>query len=324
MKFIKKLVIAAALTLVAVVANASDYPNKPIHLIVPLAAGGGGDVAARLVASELSRILGQSVIVENKAGASSVIGTSYVAKAEPDGYTLLFITDFHAINEAMSRLGKLQSKLPYDSFKDFETVGQVLNLQIALLASQKSGIKSMRELAAKAKTMNGGMSAGMLGEGSPHYLAFLNMQQMAGYKLIEVPYAGSGPATVAVQSGEVDLAFSTVGAGMQMEKSNRVTVLAVSGPARDPLAPNIPTIAESGYPGFSIQSWMGILAPKGVSPDKLRILNTALNKALASPELVKKIQAAGMYPAPKSREQFTALIAQEADKVEKIYKNVKK
>ncbi|WP_421956384.1 Bug family tripartite tricarboxylate transporter substrate binding protein [Polaromonas sp.] len=320
----KKLVIAAAMTLVAAVASASDYPNKPIRLIVPLAAGGGGDVAARLVANELSGILGQNVIVENKAGASSMIGTSYAAKSDPDGYTLLFVTDFHSINEAMNRLGKLQGKLPYDSFKDFETVGQVLDLQIALLASQKSGIKSMRELSAKAKAMNGGMSAGMLGEGSPHYLAFLNMQQMGGYKLIEVPYGGSGPATVAVQAGEVDLAFSTVGAGLQMEKSNRVTALAVSGPARDPLAPNIPTIAESGYPGFSIQSWMGILAPKGVSQDKLQLLNTALNKALAAPELVKKIKAAGMYPAPKSREQFTALIAQEADKVERIYKNAKK
>lgn len=324
MKLINKLTIAVAVTLAALTASASDYPNKPIRLVVPLAAGGGGDVAARLVATELAGILGQNVIVENKAGASSTIGTSYVAKSEADGYTLLFVTDFHSINEAMNRLGKLQGKLPYDSLRDFEAVGQVLDLQIALLASQKSGIKSMRELTAKAKAMNGGMSAGMLGEGSPHYLAFLNMQQMGGYKLIEVPYGGSGPATVAVQAGEVDLAFSTVGAGVQMEKNNRVTVLAVSGPARDPLAPNVPTIAESGYPGFSIQSWMGILAPKGVSPDKLKMLNAALNKALVAPELVKKIKAAGMYPAPRSREQFTTLIAQEADKLEKIYKNVNK
>jgi tripartite-type tricarboxylate transporter receptor subunit TctC len=322
-KLIQKMVIAAAVTLIATVTNASDYPNKPIRLIVPLAAGGGGDVAARLVASEMGSILGQNVIVENKSGASSAIGTSYVAKSEPDGYTLLFITDFHAINEAMNRLGKLQSKLPYDSLKDFDAVGQVLNLQIALLASEKSGVKSMRELNAKAKAMNGSMSAGMLGEGSPHYLAFLNMQKMAGYKLIEVPYGGSGPATIAVQSGEVDLVFSTVGAGLQMEKSNRVTVLAVSGPARDPLAPHIPTIAESGYPGFSIQSWMGILAPKGVAPEKLKILNTALNKALAAPDVARKIKAAGMYPAPTSQEQFTTLIAQEADKLEKIYRVTK-
>ena len=324
MKLIQKIVAAAAVALVTLTVSAAEYPNKPIRLVVPLAAGGGGDVAARIVASEMSTILGQSIVVENKAGASSVIGTSQVAKADPDGYTLLFVTDFHAINEAMNQLGKLQSKLPYDSFKDFESVGQVLDLQIALLASQKSGIKSMRDLATKAKSMNGGMSAGMLGEGSPHYLAFLNMQQMGGYKLIEVPYGGSGPATVAVQAGEVDLAFSTVGAGIQMEKSNRVTMLAVSGSARDPLAPNIPTIAESGYPGFSIQSWMGILAPKGVSQDKLQLLNTALNKALTSPAVVQKIKAAGMYPAPKSREQFTALISQETEKLEKIYRNAKK
>ncbi|PUE50353.1 hypothetical protein B9Z47_00865 [Limnohabitans sp. 2KL-1] len=323
MKLIKNLLTAAIAACLSLSAHAQDYPNKPIRMVVPLAPGGGGDVAARLVATEMGNILGQNIIVENKAGASSVIGTSQVAKSPADGYTLLFVTDFHSINEAMNRLGKLANKLPYESLKDFESVGQVLNLQIVLLASKKSGIKSMQELTAKAKSMNGAMSAGMLGEGSPHYLAFLNMQQMGGYELIEVPYGGSGPATLALQAGDVDLAFATIGAGIQMEKAGRATPLAVSGPVRDPLAPTIPTIAETGYPGFAIQSWMGLLAPKGTSREKLVLLNNALNKALANPELAQKIKATGMYPAPASREHFATLISQEADKLERIYKNKK-
>lgn len=323
MKLINKLLMAVIATSLFLSAHAQDYPNKPIRLVVPLAPGGGGDVAARLVATEMGNILGQNIIVENKAGASSVIGTAQVAKSAADGYTLLFVTDFHSINEAMNRLGKLSSKLPYESLKDFESVGQVLNLQIVLLASKKSGIKSIQELTSKAKSMNGAMSAGMLGEGSPHYLAILNMQQMGGYELIEVPYGGSGPATLALQAGDVDLAFATVGAGIQMEKAGRATSLAVSGPVRDPLAPTIPTIAESGYPGFSIQSWMGILAPKGVSREKLQLLNSALNKALANADVAQKLKATGMYPVPGSREQFASLISQDADKLEKIYKNKK-
>lgn len=324
MKLIKKLTIAAALAFTSTMACANGYPSKPIKLVVPLAPGGGGDTAARLVASEMSKILGQNIVVENKPGASSVIGTGSVAKSEPDGYNMIFVTDFHAINEAMNRLGKLPSKLPYDSFKDFEPIGQVLKLQIALVASKKSGIKSVAELTEKARGMNGGMSAAMLGQGSPHYLAFFNLQRMGNFKLIEVPYGGSGPAGVAVQAGEVDLAFATVGSALQMEKADRATVLGVSGPARDAQAPNVPTIAESGYPGFAVQSWMGILAPKGVPQERLELLNNALNKALATPEVAEKLKATGMYPNPSSREAFAKLMQDDADKMENIYREAGK
>ena len=281
-------------------------------------------MAARLVTGEMAKTLGQSIIIENKPGASNVIGTSSVAKAEPDGYTLLLVSDIHAINEAMGRLGRLQSKLPYDSFNSFESVGHMLDLPIALVASKHSGVKSLLEMTDKARSMNGGMSAGMLGEGSPHYLAFLNMQRIGNYKLIEVPYGGSGPAAIAVQAGEVDLAFATVGAAVQMDKGERATLLAVSGPKRDPLAPNVPTIAESGYPGFSILSWMGILAPKGVPAERLQLLNAALNKALENPAVVSKLKANGMYPAPGVREDFAKLLVDETNKVEQIYRSSKK
>ncbi len=325
MKLFRRSLIALALAapLATAFAQAQNFPNKPIRLVVPFGPGGGADVAARIVGIELGNILGQPIVVDNKAGAGTIVGTQFVAKAEPDGYTLLWTTDIQAINEAMNRLGRLQSKLQYD-LKDFDAVGQALNLQIALMASKKSGITSMQDLAAKAKAANGGMSAGSNGEGSPHYLAFLNMQHMGGYKLIDVPYSGSGPTAVAVQAGDVDLAFGTVGSAAQIDKNNRATILAVSGPTRDPVAPNIPTIAESGYPGFSILSWMGIVAPKGVPADRLNTLNAALNKVLAMPDVAQKLKAAGMYAAPKPREQFAELIVKDSEKIETIYRNAKK
>lgn len=300
------------------------YPQKPVRLVVPLAPGGGGDLAGRVLANELGTQLGQGFVVENRAGASSVIGTNFVAKAEPDGYTLLLITDFHAINEAMNRLGMLQSRLPYDSLKDLEPVSQILELQIILLASAKSGIKSMPELINRARAANGAMSAGTAGAGSPHQLAFLKMQQLAGFRLVEVPFAGSGPATNAVQAGEVDLAFAGVGQGLQMEKAGRVSALAVSGSRRDVLAPNLPTIAESGFPGFAIESWMGIVAPRGTPDDILRTLNAAIARALAAPEVAGKLKAAGLAPVAGSRQDFARLIAADADKITEIYRNVRK
>jgi len=323
MKILKKMALAVVVC-AAFAAQASAFSEKPTRLIVPLAPGGGGDVAARLVAAEMSKALGEAFIVENRPGASSVIGTSAVAKAEPDGHTLLWITDFHSINEAMNRLGKLQSKLPYDSLEDFDSVGQAITLPIALLASSESGIQSVEDFTRKAREANGEMSAGMLGEGSPHYLAFANLQRVGGFTLIEVPYGGSGPATIAVQAGEVDVAFSTVGAALQMEKGGRVKVLGVSSQKRDPHAPNVPTIAESGYPNFEVQSWMGILAPKGVSPERLTALNKALNTALANPEVKQKLEATGMYVTPSSPEAFSTFIKDEAGKMEGIYRSIGK
>lgn len=300
--------LAAACTLAAAPALADDFPSKPIHLVVPLAPGGGGDLAARVVADRMGRALNQTVVVENRPGASSIIGTGHVARADADGYTLLFNTDFHAINEAANQLGLLPNKLPYDSQKDFDPVGQVLSLQIILLSAEKTGITTMQQLTEKARAAKGGMSAGMLGIGSPHQLAFLLMQQMGDFELLTVPFGGSGPATTAVQGGQVDLAFAAVGAGMAMAESGRVNAIAVSGAKRDALAPNVPTIAESGFPGFAIESWMGIVAPHGVPKQRLQKLNAALAQTLQDPEVIDKIRKAGMTPANPDREAYRKLI----------------
>lgn len=318
---IKSALMGALCAMLAAPALASDFPTKPIRLVVPLAPGGGGDLAARVVADKMGDLLKQPIIIENRPGASSVVGTSQVARADADGYTLLFNTDFHAINEAVDELGLLPNRLPYDSLNDFEPVGQVLSLQIILLASEKTGITTMQELVEKAKAAQGGMSAGTLGVGSPHQLAFLLMQQMGDFELLSVPYGGSGPATTAVQGGQVDLAFAAVGAGVTMAESGRVNAIAVSGAKRDPLAPNVPTIAESGFPGFAIESWMGILAPKGVPEERLEKLNSALQEALADPGVIEKIRNAGMTPAPGNRQAYRKLIETDAARNIEILRN---
>lgn len=313
--------LSAACALATVPALADDFPTKPIHLVVPLAPGGGGDLAARVIADRMGGALGQTIVVENRPGASSIIGTGYVARADADGYTLLFNTDFHAINEAANELDLLPNKLPYDSFKDFDPVGQVLALQIILLANKDTGITNMQQLTEKARAAKGDMSAGMLGIGSPHQLAFLLMQQMGDFDLLTVPFGGSGPATTAVQGGQVDLAFAAVGAGMAMAESGRVNAIAVSGAKRDALAPNVPTIAESGFPGFAIESWMGILAPHGVPEARLEKLNAALTETLKDPEVIDKIHKAGMTPANPDREAYRKLIEQDTKRNLEILRN---
>lgn len=321
MRLLTKTFTALACVVAFGAAAASDsFPTRPVRLIIPFAPGGGADVAARAIGTAMGAALGQTIVIENKPGASNVVASQYVANSEADGYTLLWITDVHAINEASNRLGKLASKLPYDSVKSFAPVGETVKLQIALMASKGSGITSMAQLNAKAKAGNGALSAGHNGQGSPHYLAFLGMQQIGNYKLNDIPYAGSGPTALAVQSGEIDLAFGTVGSALQLDKAQRVTLLAVSGSARDPLAPAVPTIAESGYPNFSIESWMGVVAPAGVAPERLAKLNAALNKALADPKVIELLKPTGMVPAGGTREAFAGLIARDADKIEALYK----
>ncbi len=321
MKFLKTLIAASTSALMMGAAMADDFPSKPIHLIVPLSPGGGGDMAARVVAEGLARELDTSVVVENRPGASSTIGTQAAARSEADGYTLILVTDFHAINEALNRLDQLDPPLPYDSLADFDTVGQVLSLQVILLASADTGITDMESLIAKAKQTEGGLSAATPGIGSPHNLAFLQMAQMGDFPLLTVPFNGSGPATTAAQGGQVDLVFAAVGPGVAMADGGRVNAIAVSSDTRDPAAPDVPTIEQTGFDGFSIESWMGILAPKGVPAERLDLLNRALVTVLEQPEVIEKITKAGMYPTPGSRQDFLSLIETDIEKNQAIFKN---
>lgn len=321
MKLFRHFLFLSVLALSSFIAHGqAPWPNKPIKLVVPLPPGGGGDIAARIVAAELSQRLKQSVVVENKAGAGSTIGTQAVAKAEPDGYTLLMITDFHSINAALHAEKLLPSPLPYDSFKDFTPISRLVNLQIILMAHPRLGAKTLKEVVARAKEAPEKVSAASPGISSPHHVAFLLLEEMGGLKFLQVPFQGSGPATLALMGGQVDLAFAAVGAGMQMAQENKAVAIAVSGPSRDPKAPDVPTIAESGYPGFSVQSWMGIVAPAGTPAAVVQRLNEDIAHVLKEPSVVAKLLNAGLVAAPSSPDNFSTIIRRDADRMAALFK----
>lgn len=266
---------------------------------------------ARITALELGRRLGQSVVVENRAGASSIIGTQAVANAAADGYTLLFATDFHAINGAFG-------KLPYDSIKDFVPVAQLVELQILLLARPDVGARSLGDVIAMARKEPRRVTFGSPGTGSPHFLASKLLQQRAAVEFLDVPYQGTGPATAAFLGGQIDLVFSGVGAGMKLVESGKATALAVSGVRRDALAPAVPTVAESGYPGYAITSWMGILAPAG-TPDAVVVkVNAAVRDMLADKAVVERLAGLGFAVATGTPQAFGELIRTDIDKLRTI------
>jgi tripartite-type tricarboxylate transporter receptor subunit TctC len=311
---------AAILAAAAPLTAAQDaWPSRPIRLVVPLPPGGGGDLAARLVATELSARLKQNVIVENRPGAGSVIGTQVVARAEPNGYTIGLITDFHSINAALSAEKLLEAPLPFDPLKDFAPVARLVNLQIMLMASPRLGARTLQDVIAKAKQGAEQVSAASPGSSSPHHLTFLMLQQQSDTKLLAVPFQGSGPATLALMAGQVDLAFATVSAGQQMARDGRAVPIAVSGSTRDPRAPDVPTISESGFPGVVMWSWMGIVAPAGTPAPIVARLNEEINQVLRDPQVAAKLgNAGGMTAAPGSQEEFTQVIARDTQKIQAL------
>lgn len=290
---------------------AQAWPSRPLKLVVPLPPGGGGDMVGRLAADELGKRVGQSVVVENRAGAGSIIGTEVVAKSAPDGYTLLMATDFHAINGAFGNL-------PYDAVKDFAPVSKLIELQVIMLANPRANLKTVADIVAAAKSRPGRVTAGTPGTSSPHYLAFKLLQQTAGIELLEVPFQGSGPATTALLGGQVDLIFAAVGAGMQLAKGGQAVAIAVSSHKRDAVAPEVPTVAESGFPGFSIQSWMAVLAPAGTPGPVVTRLNLELGKILRDQTVVDKLAKAGFTSAPTTPEDMTNVIRTDIEKFRKI------
>ena len=306
--------LAVALASVAVAAHA-QYPNKPIKMVVPFSAGGTTDILARAVAAELQKAFGQPVVVENKAGAGGNIGSDFVAKAPPDGYTLLMGTvGTHAINVA------LYPKMPYDAVKDFVPISLVAGVPNVLVAAPGFAVNSVKDLIDLAKKSPDKTTFASSGNGTSIHLSGELFKQLAGVQMTHIPYKGSSAALPDVMSGQVNVMFDNAPSVIPQIKGGKLKAIAVTSSMRSPALPNVPTIAESGLPGFEASSWFGVLAPAATPKDIVDKLSQTIAKAVQSTEFKERLAAQGAEGVGNTSEQFTAHIKVEIDKWAKVVK----
>jgi tripartite-type tricarboxylate transporter receptor subunit TctC len=304
--------LAAALTCGAAAQEQSAYPKKPIRLIAPFAPGGGTDILARLFGQKMSETLGQPVIVDNRGGAGGTIGTDIAAKAPPDGYTLILVSGSHAINPGLYR------KLPYDSVDDFATITQIATSPGILVVNPSLPVNSVKDLIALARAKPGQINYASAGSGTPPHLAGELFKVMAKIDMVHVPYKGNAPAFTDVIGGQVSLIFPTMPSAMPFIRSGRLRPVAVTSARRSPAAPEIPTITESGLPGYEAISWYGILAPARTPPQFVARLHEVLVSAIRAPDMQEKLAAQGLEPVGNTPQQFSAVIRSEIAKWAKV------
>ena len=295
----KKLLLAFLLGWSTSVLAQSDYPNKPVRLVVSFAAGGISDVLARALAIPLSKQLGQQVIVDNKPGAGTTIAGDYIARATPDGYTI-WLQDIttHAINV------NLYSKLPYDSVKDFTFIAMVASTPLMLVVHPSTPANNVKELIALLKASPGKYSYGSSGTGTIVHLASEMLKQSAGVDALHVPYKGSNPATAAILGGEVTFVFSTMPPAISNAQAGKLRALGVTTAARVAPAPDVPTMIEAGLPNFEIVLYSGIMGPKGMDAALVRRLNAEFAKVVQAPEIKNVYEKIGADPLAMSPQEF--------------------
>ena len=289
------------------------FPSRPVTLVVPFAPGGGTDTGARLVAQKLSLKWGQPVVIDNKGGAAGMIGADLVAKAKPDGYTLLMGNiGTQAINPA------LYKKMPYDADHAFEPVSLVAELPLVMMVNPQVPAKTAKEFIAYAKTQPGRLSYSSSGAGGSMHLAAEMFKSGSSTFVLHVPYRGGGPAMADLIAGHVQLAFATVLESSGHIKSGTVRALAVTGDKRVPALPDVPTLAEAALPGFNSISWIGILAPAGTPKDTVDKISTDVREVLAADETQRKLTDLGALPKGSTPAQFQQLIANDRKRYTQI------
>jgi tripartite-type tricarboxylate transporter receptor subunit TctC len=297
-------------------AVAQPYPSKPIKLVVPFPPGGPLDLAGRAIADHLSKTWGQPVVVDNKPGAGGNIGADLVAKSPPDGYTIVMgALSTHAVNP------HLFAKMPYDALKDFAPVTLVAMTPNVLVLNPAVKANDVKELIALAKASPGKLSFASGSNGSAGHLAGELFKTLAGIDIVHVPYKGGAPAMQDLLGGQVQFMFDNLANSTAQLKAGKLKALAVTTAKRSALAPELPTMAEAGVPGFDISTWYGIMAPAGTPPDVVKKLNAEIVRFLGSDEAKEKLRAQGAEPAPMSPEQFDQFIRAEWTKYAKIVKD---
>jgi tripartite-type tricarboxylate transporter receptor subunit TctC len=295
-------------------AMAQEWPAKTISLIVPFAPGGTTDVLARALSESLSQSLHQTVIVENRGGAGATIGAAYVARSQPDGYTLLIGAVHHAIATSV------YANLPYDFEKSFEPITTIALVPNVLVVNADTPASNVQQLVALAKKSPGKLSYGSNGAGTAQHLIGTQFSNQAGVELLHVPYKGSGPLTTDLLGGQITMSFDTVTPVLQQIKAGKLRALAVTTAKRSSVLPDVPTLAESGMPGFDIGTWFGVLAPAGTPPAIVDKLNTEMVKIIHSPEFRQKMALIGAEPVGDTRQQMARQIADDTSRFARLVK----
>ena len=292
-----------------------DWPNRVVRFIVPFAAGGPTDIVARVVTEQLSKIWGQQAVIENRGGAGTNIGNEMVARSDPDGYTVLFATASLAVNRSLYR------SLSYDPIADFAAVSLVSRFSLFMFVPNSLPTKSVMEFVAYAKAYPGKLTLASPGTGSTPHLAGELLKQMAGIEMTHVPYRGASPALNDLIPGRVDCYFGS-GALLENMRSGQLRGLAVTGAKRDPVAPELPTIAEAGVPGYEVTSWHGLFVPARTPPEIVRKISVDTIAALADPVVKSKLEQAGYMVVGSSPHELQTLLKSEIDKWSAVIKRI--
>ena len=292
-----------------------DWPNRVVRFIVPFAAGGPTDIVARVVTEQLSNIWGQQAVIENRGGAGTNIGNEMVARSDPDGYTVLFATASLAVNRSLYR------SLSYDPIADFAAVSLVSRFSLFMFVPNSLPTKSVMEFVAYAKAYPGKLTLASPGTGSTPHLAGELLKQMAGIEMTHVPYRGASPALNDLIPGRVDCYFGS-GALLENMRSGQLRGLAVTGAKRDPVAPELPTIAEAGVPGYEVTSWHGLFVPARTPPEIVRKISVDTIAALADPVVKSKLEQAGYMVVGSSPDELQTVLKSEIDKWSAVIKRI--
>ena len=305
----------ALLLAASAVAHAQGYPSRPVRLIVPTSPGGGTDISARMIAPKLAEYLGQQIVVDNRPGASTMIGVELVARAAPDGYTLLMGISSLAIAPY------IQTKVPYDAVKDFAPVSQVVVLSNLMVSHPSLPARAVKELVAFARTRPGQINFAAGSVGSNPHLAMELFLSMTGLKMVHVPYKGQGPALIDLMAGHVSLSMANMLSALPHVKNGRLRAIGVTGAKRASVAPGIPTIAEAGVPGYEVVQWFGVLAPAHTPRDIIARLHVGIVRAVQDPAIRERFSGDGAETVGSTPEEFAAVIRADLSKWSKVIKD---
>ncbi|MFC7514490.1 Bug family tripartite tricarboxylate transporter substrate binding protein [Herbaspirillum sp. GCM10030257] len=303
---ILKLIAGTALIAAGTLANAQSYPSKPVRWVVPYPPGGGSDVIARTIGAQLSKQVGQPVVIENKPGAGTIIGAETAARSPGDGYTV-----FSGDNGTFVFNGALYKKLSYDPQKDFAPVSLIARFPLLLVANPGAGFKDAKDLISKVKAAPGKYNYASVGAGSPHHLAMEMFKQRTGAFIVHIPYRGAGPAVQDVLAGQVPMMILDLATALPHIRTGKLTALAVASDKRLSLQPDVPTLKELGYNDLEMYAWQGMAVPVATPKDIVARLNSEVNKALTAPDVTKRLTDLGIEPLPGTQEQMASYIKSE-------------